>query len=114
MLKRYSNGLVVSVLGFIPVSSFMIYWCCFSVRADGTTVTEQIRMDIPRVDAVFVGTGDLFAAMLLAWTHLHPNDLKVNNIILKYSCILNCKNKGVCFYISKLYAVATFGHLSNL
>jgi len=40
-------------------------------------VTQQIRMDIPRVDAVFVGTGDLFAAMLLAWTHHHPNDLKV-------------------------------------
>ncbi|ROL54894.1 Pyridoxal kinase [Anabarilius grahami] len=46
------------------------------LRADGTMVTQQIRMDIPRVDAVFVGTGDLFAAMLLAWTHHHPNDLK--------------------------------------
>uniref|UniRef100_A0A8C2IG58 pyridoxal kinase n=1 Tax=Cyprinus carpio TaxID=7962 RepID=A0A8C2IG58_CYPCA len=48
------------------------------VTADGTMVTQQIRMDIPRVDAVFVGTGDLFAAMLLAWTHLHPDNLKVN------------------------------------
>uniref|UniRef100_A0A8C2GSN6 pyridoxal kinase n=1 Tax=Cyprinus carpio TaxID=7962 RepID=A0A8C2GSN6_CYPCA len=47
------------------------------VNADGTMVTQQIRMDIPRVDAVFVGTGDLFAAMLLAWTHLHPNNLKM-------------------------------------
>lgn len=44
---------------------------------DGTRATQQIRMDIPKVDAVFVGTGDLFAAMLLAWTHHHPNDLKV-------------------------------------
>lgn len=35
-------------------------------------------MDIPKVDAVFVGTGDLFAAMLLAWTHHHPKDLKVS------------------------------------
>ncbi|KAB0398098.1 hypothetical protein E2I00_019746, partial [Balaenoptera physalus] len=26
---------------------------------------------------LFVGTGDLFAAMLLAWTHKHPNNLKV-------------------------------------
>uniref|UniRef100_A0A9J8DBN3 Pyridoxal kinase n=1 Tax=Cyprinus carpio carpio TaxID=630221 RepID=A0A9J8DBN3_CYPCA len=47
------------------------------VTADGTMVTQQIRMDIPRVDAVFVGTGDLFAAMLLAWTHLHPDNLKM-------------------------------------
>ena len=44
---------------------------------DGSVVTERIRMDIRKVDAVFVGTGDLFAAMLLAWTHKHPNNLKV-------------------------------------
>uniref|UniRef100_A0A8C2IGD9 pyridoxal kinase n=1 Tax=Cyprinus carpio TaxID=7962 RepID=A0A8C2IGD9_CYPCA len=49
-----------------------------TLHTDGTMVTQQIRMDIPRVDAVFVGTGDLFAAMLLAWTHLHPDNLKVN------------------------------------
>lgn len=50
---------------------------CVSVRADGTKERQRIRMDIPKVDAVFVGTGDLFTAMLLAWTHHHPNDLKV-------------------------------------
>lgn len=44
--------------------------------ADGTTSNQKICMDIPKVDAVFVGTGDLFAAMLLAWTHHHPRDLK--------------------------------------
>ena len=42
-------------------------------------VMERIRMDIRKVDAVFVGTGDLFAAMLLAWTHKHPNNLKVSH-----------------------------------
>ncbi|XP_066542036.1 pyridoxal kinase-like [Hoplias malabaricus] len=47
-----------------------------TVKADGTKEKQQIRMDIPKVDAVFVGTGDLFAALLLAWTHHHPNDLK--------------------------------------
>lgn len=41
-------------------------------------VTERIRMEMYKVDAVFVGTGDLFAAMLLAWTHKHPNNLKVS------------------------------------
>ncbi|KAL0963890.1 hypothetical protein UPYG_G00314950 [Umbra pygmaea] len=46
------------------------------VRPDGTKSTQKIRMEIPKVDAVFVGTGDLFAAMLLAWTHHHPKDLK--------------------------------------
>ncbi|XP_059506055.1 pyridoxal (pyridoxine, vitamin B6) kinase a isoform X1 [Stegostoma tigrinum] len=47
------------------------------VIAGGSQVTERIRMEIPKVDAVFVGTGDLFAAMLLAWTHQHPNNLKI-------------------------------------
>ncbi|KAF5881003.1 pyridoxal kinase-like [Clarias magur] len=47
-----------------------------TVRADGSKEKQRIRLDIPKVDAVFVGTGDLFAAMLLAWTHHHPNDLK--------------------------------------
>ncbi|XP_072441947.1 pyridoxal (pyridoxine, vitamin B6) kinase a isoform X2 [Chiloscyllium punctatum] len=47
------------------------------VIAGGSRVTERIRMEIPKVDAVFVGTGDLFAAMLLAWTHQHPNNLKI-------------------------------------
>ncbi|CAL8267118.1 unnamed protein product [Lota lota] len=46
------------------------------VKPDGTSSSQKIRMDIPKVDAVFVGTGDLFAAMLLAWTHHHPKDLK--------------------------------------
>ncbi|KAG7330884.1 hypothetical protein KOW79_004853 [Hemibagrus wyckioides] len=47
-----------------------------TVTADGSKEKQRIRMDIPKVDAVFVGTGDLFAALLLAWTHHHPNDLK--------------------------------------
>uniref|UniRef100_A0AAQ6IQ45 Pyridoxal kinase n=1 Tax=Anabas testudineus TaxID=64144 RepID=A0AAQ6IQ45_ANATE len=47
-----------------------------SQKIDGTKISQKICMDIPKVDAVFVGTGDLFAAMLLAWTHQHPKDLK--------------------------------------
>jgi len=50
---------------------------CVVAKADGTKVTQRIRVESPKVDAVFVGTGDLFAAMLLAWTHKHPNNLKV-------------------------------------
>ncbi|KAM9804917.1 pyridoxal kinase-like [Neosynchiropus ocellatus] len=45
-----------------------------SQNRDGRS--QKIRMEIPKVDAVFVGTGDLFAALLLAWTHHHPKDLK--------------------------------------
>lgn len=51
-----------------------------SVRPDGSRTTQRVRIEVPKVDAVFVGTGDLFAAMLLAWTHHYPNDLKVENM----------------------------------
>lgn len=47
------------------------------VDDDGQTHTLRICLELPRVDAVFVGTGDLFAAMLLAWTHHHPNNFKL-------------------------------------
>lgn len=46
-------------------------------KPDGSTVTQRIRLEMHKLDAVFVGTGDLFAAMLLAWTHKHPDNLKV-------------------------------------
>ncbi|KAK3582051.1 hypothetical protein CHS0354_025657 [Potamilus streckersoni] len=37
---------------------------------------EFYRMEMPHLPAVFVGTGDVFAACLLAWMH-HDNDLKL-------------------------------------
>ncbi|CAB3988199.1 Pyridoxal kinase [Paramuricea clavata] len=36
-----------------------------------------IRMEIPKLPAVFTGTGDLFASLLLVWMQKHPNDLKL-------------------------------------
>ncbi|XP_071988463.1 pyridoxal kinase-like, partial [Engystomops pustulosus] len=47
------------------------------VGEDGRLQTLRISLELPKVDAVFVGTGDLFAAMLLAWTHHHPNNFKL-------------------------------------
>ena len=32
---------------------------------------------MPKLPIHFTGTGDLFAALLLAWLHYHPDDLKV-------------------------------------
>ena len=61
------------------------------VHPDGSRSTQRVRMDVPKVDAVFVGTGDLFAAMLLAWTHHYPNDLKVWEDT--HTHIINIKHK---------------------
>ncbi|XP_031570083.1 pyridoxal kinase-like [Actinia tenebrosa] len=36
-----------------------------------------IRMEIPKLDVVFTGTGDLFTSLLLAWSYRHPHDLQL-------------------------------------
>ena len=38
---------------------------------------EAIRMKMNKIDAMFIGTGDLFAALWLAWTHKHKTDIVV-------------------------------------
>lgn len=68
----------ILVIAIVLVAGSVTYlWICVVAKADGTRITQRIRVESPKVDAVFVGTGDLFAAMLLAWTHKHPNNLKV-------------------------------------
>uniref|UniRef100_F7DKA9 Pyridoxal kinase n=1 Tax=Monodelphis domestica TaxID=13616 RepID=F7DKA9_MONDO len=71
--KISSQEEALEVEGLPP--SLICFLC--TERPDGTKTTERIKMEIRKVDAVFVGTGDLFAAMLLAWTHKHPNNFKV-------------------------------------
>lgn len=36
---------------------------------------QRLVLHIPRIHAYFTGTGDLVAALLLAWMHHHPDDL---------------------------------------
>nr|XP_039270015.1 pyridoxal kinase-like [Styela clava] len=37
---------------------------------------QQLRVSIPVIGEAFVGSGDLFAATFLAWSHRHPKDMK--------------------------------------
>ena len=34
-------------------------------------------MEIDKLDAMFIGAGDLFAALWIAWQDKHPDDLEV-------------------------------------
>ena len=45
---------------------------------------ECYRIEMPRLDAIFVGTGDLFASCLMAWMD-KDNDLKVDGLFVVYS-----------------------------
>ncbi len=43
---------------------------------DGAVKTVRMQMD--KIDAMFIGTGDLFAALWLAWSHKHKSDILVS------------------------------------
>lgn len=51
----------------------MTFLCFFLFFDQGKK--RCIRMEIPKVDAIFTGTGDLFASLLLAWLYRYPDDL---------------------------------------
>ncbi|XP_053213402.1 pyridoxal kinase-like [Panonychus citri] len=63
---------------------------CFASRLNGNE-KERFSLMIPKIDARFVGTGDLFAALLLAWLHKSNYDLKgsLENTVSTMQTILN-------------------------
>ena len=50
---------------------------CFALPGANGHKYQQIRLEMPLIGTAFVGSGDLFAALLLAWTHRHPDNLKL-------------------------------------
>ena len=71
----YFNALSILLLtNIVPhFSKSCISPFCFP----GNGKTSCVRMEIPKLPAIFTGTGDLFASLLLAWMQKHPNDLKL-------------------------------------
>ncbi|XP_046848869.1 LOW QUALITY PROTEIN: pyridoxal kinase-like [Xenia sp. Carnegie-2017] len=45
--------------------------------SSGNSHRTCIRMVVPKLPAVFTGTGDLFASLLLVWMQKHPENLKL-------------------------------------
>ena len=56
----------------------IVYFCCCSLWSDGAST--RVRLEIPKFPARFTGSGDIFAALLLAWMQKHPDDLKVGQL----------------------------------
>ena len=68
-----SNDYIVSFTIYIlSVFKYIIKIFLFS-----ETGNEKYRLRIPKLDAIFVGTGDLFAASLLTWMDKDNGNLKV-------------------------------------
>ncbi|CEG49527.1 pyridoxal kinase [Plasmopara halstedii] len=53
------------------------------VANNGKHFCEQFEIRFPWIDSYYTGTGDLFAALLLAWLYRFPNDFKraLENVI---------------------------------
>ncbi|KAK7497291.1 hypothetical protein BaRGS_00011585 [Batillaria attramentaria] len=72
--KLHQQGVKTVVLSSSSLGTKGILLCLASTAANGKP--ERFRLEIPQIEARFVGTGDLFAASLLAWMHKDGN-LKV-------------------------------------
>ena len=50
---------------------------CLASTVHKNDTPTRIRIQFPRLDASFVGTGDLFAALSIAWFEKSGGDLKI-------------------------------------
>ena len=41
-----------------------------------------VKMEVDKLDGMFIGAGDLFAALWIAWQDKHPNDLEVLKLLV--------------------------------
>uniref|UniRef100_A0A2C9LDY3 Pyridoxal kinase n=1 Tax=Biomphalaria glabrata TaxID=6526 RepID=A0A2C9LDY3_BIOGL len=65
MNKLHERGVGTVVLSSSNLGDKDIMLCLASIRQDG--ISKRFRIKIPIIPAIFVGTGDLFAASLLTW-----------------------------------------------
>jgi pyridoxine kinase len=74
MDKLHDRGVGIVVLSSSSLGGSDVLVCLASIRKDG--VSKKYRLKIPAIDAIFVGTGDLFASSFLAFIDKHK-DLKI-------------------------------------
>ncbi|KAG1702655.1 hypothetical protein DVH05_009604 [Phytophthora capsici] len=69
--------------GETPTELVVIGSKVISSDTDGERRCEQYEVRFPWIDSYYTGTGDLFAALLLAWLYRFPNDFKraMENVI---------------------------------
>jgi len=74
MEKLHDRGVNTVVLSSSTLESENTLLCLASIKKE--TGNEKYRLRIPKLDAIFVGTGDLFAASLLTWMDKDNGNLK--------------------------------------
>uniref|UniRef100_A0A1I8AQK0 pyridoxal kinase n=1 Tax=Steinernema glaseri TaxID=37863 RepID=A0A1I8AQK0_9BILA len=66
-----------------------IMHCYASLQQDENTFVQH-RFEIPVLQGRFVGTGDVFASLLIVWLHIYKNDVPkaVSSVISSIHSIL--------------------------
>lgn len=71
----HSRGIPTVVISSSELGSDSILIALASSRINGTQ--RAVRLQIPKFQVSFIGTGDLFAALFLAWFTKSQGDIKV-------------------------------------
>lgn len=72
----HEKGIKTVVISSADVDSQEVITCYGSqVTPDGSK--KRVKVEIPKLPCTFVGTGDLTAALLLAWLHKSKDDLDI-------------------------------------
>ncbi|ELU03774.1 hypothetical protein CAPTEDRAFT_170287 [Capitella teleta] len=75
MMKLHSMGPKTVIISSLEFGSELDLFGCGSTITNGSPTMMQVH--IPRLDAQFTGSGDLFTALLLAWLHKHSDDFQL-------------------------------------
>ncbi|KAF0711772.1 Aste57867_5030 [Aphanomyces stellatus] len=94
-LKLHALGpRIVVVSSFVSSPDAPTLWLYASERHAESGLSNQYKMEIPRLQAYYSGTGDLFAALLLAWLTKYPYNLKhvLENIVATIQAVMKRTN----------------------
>ncbi|KAK0424710.1 hypothetical protein QR680_008801 [Steinernema hermaphroditum] len=88
-LHRKGVKIVVVTSGMFDSPEKKIMHCYASLK-QGEDAFTQHRFEIPVLQGRFVGTGDVFASLLIVWLHIYKNDIPkaVSNVISSIQSLL--------------------------
>jgi pyridoxine kinase len=71
----HAKGVKTVFLTTLQVEESYIHMMCSEAKSDAAMEARRYVLAVPRVAGSFTGTGDLCAAMVLAWMERHPFEL---------------------------------------
>lgn len=84
-------GIKIVIISSSELEDNMKEITCFASQICSNGSKNRIRVQIPKIDGRFVGTGDLTAALLMAWLYRTNNDLATScaKTMSSLKCVLD-------------------------